>query len=99
MDLKITPEQFREVMDEQLENQRIIRKQDLRDDLKAFAIVVICVLVMCIAAELDSPLILFVFVLGAGIYIMLKVKPQKKRKKRVISGFDLTHRYGTKRMI
>jgi hypothetical protein len=80
MDLKITPEQFREVMEEQLENQRLRRKQELRDDLKAFAIVVICVLVMCIAAELDSPLILFGFVLGTGIYIMLKVKPQKKRK-------------------
>jgi DNA-binding transcriptional ArsR family regulator len=35
---------------------------------------------MCIAAELDSPLILFVFVLGTGIYIMLKVKPQDKKK-------------------
>jgi hypothetical protein len=80
MDLEITPEQFREVMEEQLENQRIIRRQQLRADLKAFAIVVVCVLVMCIAAELDSPLILFVFVICPSIYIMLRVKPQKKRK-------------------
>jgi len=81
MDLKITPEQFREVMDEQLENQRLVRKQELREDLKAFATLVICVVVMCIAAELDSPLILFAFVICTGIYIMLRVKPQKKRKK------------------
>jgi Flp pilus assembly protein TadB len=83
MDLKITPEQFREVMDEQLENQRLLRKQELREDLKAFAIVVVCVLVMCIAAELDSPLILFAFVICTGIYIVLRVKlkPQKKKKK------------------
>jgi hypothetical protein len=79
MDLKITPEQFREVMEEQLENQRIIRKQELREDLKAFAILVICVVVMCFAAELDSPLILFVFVIGTGIYIMLRVKPPRRK--------------------
>ena len=80
MDLKITPEQFREVMEEQLENQRLLRKQQLREDLKAFAILVICVVVMCIAAELDSPFLLFVFVICTGIYIMLRVKPRKKGK-------------------
>jgi amino acid permease len=80
MDLKIVPEQFREVMEEQLENQCLLRKQELRDDLKAFTLVVICVVVMCIAAELDSPLLLFAFVLGTGVYIMLKVKPRKKGK-------------------
>ena len=67
-------DQLLTILAEREENKRKLRKQILASDLKAFTIVVICVVVMCIAADVDSPLILFTFVLGTGVYIVLKLR-------------------------
>ena len=72
MDLKITPEQFQEAINEQREHQHWHRKQDIKNDLKAFAILVVAFASIIFSAEFVTPMPLFLFCIFAFVFILKK---------------------------
>jgi hypothetical protein len=80
------------VLNEQQQNKRELRKQLLISDLKAFAVLVTAFSFILLAAELATPVPLFLFCTGATLFIMLKQVKKTRRKKNPVKLFNATRR-------
>ena len=60
-------------LEEQAENDKIIRRRELKTGLFSFLLLFFTFSILCISAEFDAPGLLFLLVLVLAIFILVKV--------------------------
>ena len=60
-------------LEEQAENNKVIRRRELKTGLLSFLLLFSTFSIFCISAEFDAPGLLFLMVLVMGVLILVKV--------------------------